>query len=114
NAPTSSSATPKQAGGALAATPSAVASRAPATETPVRGGTLTFNSLTSIQDIWDPHFSVSTASQHWSIMGNLMLRPAVDGHIEGELIQKWEIPGDGTEIVMTVQDNVKWHERPPS
>jgi len=30
------------------------------------------------------------------------------------LVEKWEIPGDGTEIILTVRQGVKWHNRPPT
>lgn len=110
------SATAKPSGGVLnqTATVAPSASASAVADKPVKGGTYVFNSLTSIQDVWDPHFSVSTASHMWAFIGNLMLRPSVDGKkIEGELVEKYEQPSD-TEYVFTVRQDVKWHNRPPS
>lgn len=84
--------------------------------TPKRGGTFVQTQTSSVQDVWDPHVSVSTASQMWALIGNLLIAPSIDGtKLEGQLVEKWEMPAaDGTEFVFTVRQGPKWHNRPPS
>ncbi len=92
----------------------AAAGAAVAAETPKRGGTIRQGWTRTYSDVYDPHTSLSQAGFIFSLLGNLATRMSADGTaVGGELVEKWEIPGDGTEIMLKVRPGVKWHDKPP-
>ncbi len=81
---------------------------------PKRGGTTVMSLTTSFSDVMDPHTSLNQAPYIWSYIGNTALRLNREAtEIQPELVQKWEIPGDGSEMLFKVRPNVKWHDKPP-
>ncbi len=80
---------------------------------PKRGGTFNMPGA-AFTDILDPHRSQAEAAGLFSFIGNEGLRISADGkQLEPTLVEKWEIPGDGTEIVLHARQGVKWHNRAP-
>jgi peptide/nickel transport system substrate-binding protein len=62
----------------------------------------------------DPHTSTSQAANIWPYIGNQAVRSNREATaLAGELVETWETPGDGTELIMHVRQGVKWHDKPP-
>jgi ABC-type transport system substrate-binding protein len=82
--------------------------------TPKRGGTVRVPQSTDYNDVMDPHTSLFQAAIFFSYIGNTGLRLNREAtELVPELIEKWEIPGDGTEMLLRVRQGVKWHDKPP-
>jgi peptide/nickel transport system substrate-binding protein len=87
---------------------------AAAQDQPRRGGMSRGAVTTPYNDVMDPHTSLNQGAVLWSYIGNTALRLNREAtELEPELVQKWEIPGDGSEILLTIRQNVKWHDKPP-
>ncbi len=103
--------TPATAGISL---PTTVAQATTAAQ-PVKGGTLKMPILLTADDVWDPHLSLTSAGLIWEVIGNQAVHMLPDGSgLKGELVEKWEIPADGREIILHVRPNVNWHNKPPT
>lgn len=92
----------------------ATGTASPAAQQPQRGG-VTVANLGNLTAILDPHTDINQMLFVWAIIGNGALD--LDGatwKVMPALVEKWEIPGDGTEIVFKVRQGAKWHNRPPS
>jgi peptide/nickel transport system substrate-binding protein len=79
-----------------------------------RGGTLVL-AEGNLRDILDPHTSLSDAARVWLAIGDVAIR--ADGpkwELSPSLVQQWEIPGDGSELVLKLRPGVKFHNRPPT
>lgn len=84
------------------------------TPAPKRGGTNVVSKSTPFTDLMDPHTSTSQAANIWPYIGNQAVRSNRDATaVDGELVEKWEMPGDGTEIILHVRQGVNWHDKPP-
>lgn len=82
---------------------------------PKKGGTFVLPIGTSFNDVFDPHISGFQAAFIYDFIGNTAVRLSPDGtKIEPELVEKWEIPGDGTQVLLQVRQGVKWHNKPPT
>lgn len=85
-----------------------------AKDQPKRGGTTTTSLTTSFSDVMDPHTSLNQAPYLFSYIGNTALRLNREGtEVVGELVEKWEAPGDGSEVILRVRPGVKWHDKAP-
>lgn len=81
---------------------------------PKRGGSHTVSQTTSFSDVMDPHTSLNQAPYIWSYIGNTALRLNREAtELVPELVETWETPGDGTELLLKVRQGVKWHEKAP-
>ncbi|HWO94491.1 MAG TPA: ABC transporter substrate-binding protein [Dehalococcoidia bacterium] len=81
---------------------------------PVPGGTSRAGQTMAFNDVLDPHTSLALGAVMWSYIGNTALRLNREAtQLEPELVASWEIPGDGTEIILTAQQGVQWHDKPP-
>ena len=99
------------AGGSPAAAGTAAAS---ATAQIKRGGTFK-DDLPVLTDVLDPHRSTASAASYFDLIGNEAFRIFPDGkQIEPVLVEKYEVPGDGTQIFLHARAGVKWHNRPPT
>lgn len=82
----------------------------------VHGGEYIFPNFANLEDIYDPHMSGYLAHHvfgNWA--ANLLVRTSPDAsEINGELIESWEIPGDGSEYILHVRPGVKWHNKAPT
>ncbi|MFN8559195.1 MAG: ABC transporter substrate-binding protein [Dehalococcoidia bacterium] len=79
-----------------------------------RGGTYLMDGA-KFTDVLDPHRSQAEAAGLFAFIGNQPLRISADGkNLEPTLVEKWEIPGDGTEIILKTRAGVKWHNRAPT
>ena len=89
-----------------------VTATARAEEQAKRGGTFTAYRTTKFLE-HDMHTAL--AGTVWHLIGNraVTLEPW-KGELQGELAEKWEIPGDGTELIMKVRPGVKIHNKPPA
>ena len=110
------SASATRAAGSPAASASAAAAAsavASATAQIKRGGT--FNTTgTSFSEVLDPHTSQAEAAGIFDYIGEEALRISADGsQLEPTMVEKWEIPGDGTEIILHPRQGLKWHNKPP-
>ena len=109
------SSTPKPSGSTPAAGSSATAGASTATEQPKKGGVFNYPQTSTLTDVFDPHTSISQAGLFYTVIGNIALRPSVDAtKLDPELVEKWEVPGDGTEINLTIRQGVTWHNKPPT
>jgi peptide/nickel transport system substrate-binding protein len=80
-----------------------------------RGGTLKMHPILVADDVWDPHISLTSAALIWEAIGNQTVHLSPDGtKLFPELAQSWEIPGDGTQIILHTRPNVSWHNKPPT
>lgn len=87
----------------------------PTGASPVRGGTHVANQTSPHRDVMDPHTSLAQAAYFYTHIGNLAVRANRDAtELGGELVESWEIPGDGTEILLTIRSDVMWHDKPPT
>ncbi|MFN8559193.1 MAG: ABC transporter substrate-binding protein [Dehalococcoidia bacterium] len=78
-----------------------------------RGGTLRISGATFGETL-DPHRSTAAAAAVFALIGNGAVRVAKNpAELEPVLVEKWEIPGDGSEIIMRARPGVKWHNRAP-
>ena len=102
----------KQSGGAA---PGAGGGTAAATEgQPRRGGVSRGAVTTPYNDVMDPHTSLNQGAVLWSYIGNTALRLNREAtELVPELVETWEIPGDGSEILLRIRQGVKWHDKPP-
>lgn len=81
---------------------------------PKQGGVFTIAQTSAFTDTFDPHTSRASAAIFWSYATDIALRLTQDAkELEADLVEDWEIPGDGTEIVLTIREGVKWHNKPP-
>lgn len=84
------------------------------TDQPKMGGTLRLSLGGAYNDILDPHTSLNQAATVFSFLGNTALRLNREAtNIVPELVEKWEIPGDGMELLLKVRQDVKWHDKAP-
>ena len=80
-----------------------------------RGGTYKMHILLAADDVWDPHISLTSAALLWEAIGNQTVHLSPDGSkLLPELASAWEIPGDGTQIILHTRPGVNWHNKPPS
>lgn len=104
--------------GTVTATPTAQATgtstRTPAASPGVRGGRLTFAQTTPGAEPRDPHKALNLGIALWNLMGNRAVVLDSKFKIVPELVESWEIVGDGLEIIMKVQPGANWHNKPPS
>ena len=88
------------------------ATAAPAQDQAKRGGGITVGRTTKFLE-HDMHTAL--AGTVWHLIGN---RATVldnwKGTLQGELAEKWEVPGDGTELILKVRPGVKIHDKPPA
>jgi peptide/nickel transport system substrate-binding protein len=81
---------------------------------PQKGGTLTF--ATTTPDNWvqtDPHTALIFSI--WQIISRNAVR--LDGDtkkITGQAVEKWEVPGDGSQFILHVRPNLKIQNKPPA
>ena len=102
-------------GGAFSSLASATPRPTVAADQAKKGGIYRQTNAITTVDIWDPHTSLTHAGLLWQYVGNQALRPTPDvSKLEPELVQKWEIPGDGTEIILKTRPGVNWHNKPPT
>lgn len=79
------------------------------------GGTYVSSQVTSLRDVFDPHTSLYQAALVYAMVGNLAVRGNADfTELQGELVESWETPGDGTEIMLSVRPGVVWQDKPPT
>jgi peptide/nickel transport system substrate-binding protein len=77
-----------------------------------RGGTITVYRLTKFLE-HDMHTAL--AGTVWHLLGNrAVVLDNWTGELQPELAEKWEVIGDGSEMVMKVRPGVKIHNKPPS
>jgi peptide/nickel transport system substrate-binding protein len=83
------------------------------TAAPKRGGTITHSYDVTGTPVLDPNTDspVTAGNRRLYFEGLLAYRP-VTYEIEPELAARWEQPSQ-TEYVLTLQPNVKWHNKPP-
>lgn len=83
---------------------------------PTRGGTLRLSvGSTSYTDVMDPHTSGFQAGFIYDLIGNTAFRLSPGGtELQPELVASYEIPGDGSEIILKVRQGVRWHQKPPT
>ncbi|HLZ72579.1 MAG TPA: ABC transporter substrate-binding protein [Dehalococcoidia bacterium] len=81
---------------------------------PKQGGTLNFYTT-------DPAYykqsdmDVALNTSIWHLIGKRAL--TLEGEtkkLQGETVESWEIPGDGTQFILHVRQNVKTHNKPPT
>lgn len=89
-----------------------VTSTPKAQEVAKRGGGITVYRTTKFLE-HDMHTAL--AGTVWHLIGSraVVLDPW-KGELQAQLAEKWEIPGDGTEMVMKVRPGIKIHNKPPS
>jgi ABC-type transport system substrate-binding protein len=77
-----------------------------------RGGGITVYRTTKFLE-HDMHTAL--AGTVWHLIGNraVELTPWT-GELQAGLAEKWEIPGDGTEMVIRVRPGIKTHNKPPA
>lgn len=81
-------------------------------EQPKRGGSVTVFRTTKFNE-HDMHTAL--AATVWHLIGNRAF--SLDywsGQLQPELVEKYEIPGDGTEIILQIRKSVRIHDKPPS
>ena len=77
-----------------------------------KGGIFRKHNTRSLGGLFDPHVSLNDQLQFWPYLGQYPAAMSKDGtEITGELLESWEIPGDGTEIIFKVNQKAKWHDR---
>ena len=80
-----------------------------------RGGSQKVHMLLTADDVWDPHLSLTSAGLIWEMIGNQTVHLSPDGtKLLPELAERWEIPGDGTKIILHTRNDVNWHNKPPT
>jgi peptide/nickel transport system substrate-binding protein len=80
-----------------------------------RGGMLKMQPVLVADDVWDPHISLTSSALLWEAIGNQTVHLSPDGtKLYPELAERWEIPGDGTQIILHTRPNVNWHNKPPT
>ena len=93
--------------------PAATATATPTAAAKFGGSTVMSNG--NFTAILDPHTDLNSAIFIWNQIGNTAIYS--DGptwKMVPSLVEKWEIPGDGTELILRVRQGVKWHNRPPT
>lgn len=77
-----------------------------------KGGAITVYRTTKFLE-HDMHTAL--AGTVWHLIGNraVSLEPW-KGELQSELAEKWEVPGDGTELILKVRPGVKIHTKPPA
>ena len=94
-------------------TGAAVVTSTPKAEEQARrgGGFTTYRTTKFLEH--DMHTAL--AGTVWHLIGNraVVLEPW-KGELMPELAEKWEIPGDGTEMIIRVRQGIKIHNKPPS
>ena len=79
-----------------------------------KGGVHTWSQISPFNDVMDPHTSLNQAPWLFSYIGNTAVRHTREGDkLVGELVEKWETPGDGSEFVLKVRPGMKWHDKAP-
>ena len=77
-----------------------------------RGGGITVYRTTKFLE-HDMHTAL--AGTVWHLIGNrAVVLDNWNGDMQPELAEKWEIPGDGTEMILRVRPGIKTHNKPPS
>ena len=94
-------------------TGAAVATQTPRQEEQAkRGGGITVYRTTKFLE-HDMHTAL--AGTVWHLIGSrAVVLDNWTGEMQPHLAEKWEIPGDGTEMIMKVRQGVKIHNKPPS
>ena len=77
-----------------------------------RGGIVKDHRTRAITGHFDPHINLNNQLAPWHAIGNFGTDMTQDGEeVLPELLESWEIPGDGTEMIAKVRSNAKWHNR---
>jgi peptide/nickel transport system substrate-binding protein len=100
-------------GGLSTGTGAVVVTATPKAEEQARkGGGITVYRTTKFLE-HDMHTAL--AGTVWHLIGSraFQLEPW-KGELQGHLAEKWEVPGDGTEMVIKVRPGIKIHNKPPS
>ena len=85
---------------------------APTTQQIKRGGTYRRHNTRGVSGHYDPHTALNDQLQFWHFIGNFGTEQSQDGtEVVPELVESWEIPGDGTEMILKVRSTAKWHDR---
>ena len=104
--------TPAPGGTAAAGTPAPGGTAAPAGEQPKYGGQFRMSRAASPTGQYDPHTALNEQLAFWHFIGNFGTMMSQDGtEVIPELVESWETPGDGTEMILKVRSNAKWHDR---
>ena len=100
-------------GGTAAPSGAATETAAPAGG-PIDGGIFNSGRDRSVKGHYDPHINLNDHLAFWTFIGNHGTDMTQDGsEIIPELLESWEIPGDGTEMIAKVRSTAKWHNKPP-
>ena len=76
------------------------------------GGLFTNTRTRSPTGHFDPHTALNEQLAFWWFIGNQGTFMTQDGsEVLPELLESWEITGDGTEMIVKVRSNAKWHDR---
>jgi peptide/nickel transport system substrate-binding protein len=92
----------------------AAASSATGAVQPKQGGTITYSTLDPA--LWkQADMNTALATSIWHLIGKRAL--TLDGNskkLQPETVEKWEIPGDGSEYILHVAPGIKIHNKPPA
>ena len=84
----------------------------PAGEQPTSGGEFTISRRRTPTGHYDPHTALNEQLAFWMYIGDFATLMSPDGtEVIPELFESWEIPGDGTEMIVKIRSNAKWHNR---
>src|SRR5581483_1411655 len=101
------------ASGAAGGNATAAAQPSNATQ-PKQGGTIQF-STTDPAALKQSDMNTALNLSIWHLIGKRAL--TLDGEtkkLQGETVESWEVPGDGTKFILHVRQNVKTHPKPPA
>ena len=88
------------------------ATAAPGEQQITRGGIFTDHRTRAVTGHFDPHINLNNQLAPWHAIGNFATDVTQDGEeVLPELLESWEIPGDGTEMIAKVRSNARWHNR---
>lgn len=81
---------------------------------PRRGGT-SVHGLGNLTAVLDPHTDLNQAIWVWNLISNTAIASdPKTWQMTPSLVESWEIPGDGTELILKVRRGIKWHNRAPT
>ena len=85
----------------------------PAAAAPTYGGSLVTSVLSTVPEPIDPHRHIGSGgvSGYWPNYLDLLLEIGAGGTLKGGLAEKWELPGDGTEVLLHIRPGVKFHNK---